>query len=67
MIFIDLPKSCFTPTVSRDSVFLPNVRGWETFIKIGKLLSSFEILSHPQIPCRCKAQSHKWETGKLFF
>ena len=59
-------KSCFALTVSRVLAFLPNVRGWETFYQSGKVLGVFEKVSHPQIPCGCKAESHKWESGKLF-
>ena len=39
--FAILPKSCFTPTVSRDLAFLQRVRGWETFYQSGKLLAVF--------------------------
>ena len=59
-------KSCLFLTVSRDFAFLHLIRGWETFCQSGKLFSDFEILSHPQNPCGCRAQSHKWESGKLF-
>ena len=59
-------KSCLSLTVSRDYAFLLIIRGWETFYQSGKLLAVFLKVSHPQIPCRCKAQSHKWESGKLF-
>ena len=64
--FAILSKSCFLLTVSRDCAFLQTVRGWETFYQSGKLFSDFEKVSHPQIPCGCRAQSHKWESGKLF-
>ena len=59
-------KSCLLLTVSRVKAFLQRVRRWETFYQSGKLLGIFKKVSHPQIPCRCKAQSHKWESGKLF-
>ena len=65
--FAFLSKSCFALTVSRDLACLQNVRGWETFYQSGKLLSDFEKVSHPQIPCGSKAESHRWETGKLSF
>ena len=59
-------KSRLLLTVSRVKAFLQRVRRWETFYQSGKLLSDFQKVSHPQIPCGCKAQSHKWESGKLF-
>ena len=48
--FAILPKSGLMLTASRDLVSLPNVRGWETFSKNGKLLSHFEKVSHPSNP-----------------
>ena len=54
------------PTAARVLSSLLIVRGWETFHQSGKVFDVFEKVSHPSNPCGCKAQHHRWESGKLF-